>query len=113
MRSAATGNGAPRFELHSALGLIETKDMRRFEEMEIKHGRIAMAATLHVPPTRSDAVWRFRGAFPGKYGMAFSFVTNPQSAFTTRKNLLTCTRLHRMHVGDRHGGGDPVPRVLE
>ena len=30
------------------LGLISTKDMRRFEIMEIKHGRAAMFGFLHV-----------------------------------------------------------------
>merc|ERR1740124_53040 len=30
------------------LGLIETRDMRRYEIMEIKHGRAAMLGFLHV-----------------------------------------------------------------
>ena len=35
------------------LGLIKTRDMRRYEEMEIKQGRIAMLATLHVIVTEA------------------------------------------------------------
>ena len=31
-----------------SIGLIETRDMRRFEIMEIKHGRAAMLGFLHV-----------------------------------------------------------------
>jgi hypothetical protein len=34
--------------VYDPLGLIETKDMRRFEIMEIKHGRAAMLGFLHV-----------------------------------------------------------------
>ena len=49
----------PPLGVFDPLGLIETKDMRRFEEMEIKHGRIAMAATLHVIVT--EAGIRFPG----------------------------------------------------
>ena len=37
----------------SRLGLIKTRDMRRYEEMEIKQGRIAMLATLHVIVTEA------------------------------------------------------------
>jgi len=49
----------PPLGVFDPLGLIGTKDMRRFEEMEIKHGRIAMAATLHVIVT--EAGIRFPG----------------------------------------------------
>jgi len=34
--------------VYDPLGLIESKDMRRFEIMEIKHGRSAMLGFLHV-----------------------------------------------------------------
>merc|ERR1719454_1016337 len=38
----------PPLGVYDPLGLIETKDMRRFEIMEIKHGRAAMFGFLHV-----------------------------------------------------------------
>lgn len=34
--------------VYDPLGLISTKDMRRFEIMEIKHGRAAMLGFLHI-----------------------------------------------------------------
>jgi len=49
----------PPLGVYDPLGLIETKDMRRFEEMEIKHGRLAMAATTHALVT--SAGLRFPG----------------------------------------------------
>jgi len=38
----------PPLGVYDPLGLIETRDMRRYEIMEIKHGRAAMLAFLHV-----------------------------------------------------------------
>merc|ERR1712099_134801 len=38
----------PPLGVYDPLGLIETRDMRRFEIMEIKHGRAAMLGFLHV-----------------------------------------------------------------
>ena len=38
----------PPLGLFDPLGLIETRDMRRYEIMEIKHGRAAMLGFLHV-----------------------------------------------------------------
>merc|ERR1712085_170381 len=38
----------PPLGLFDPLGLIETRDMRRYEIMEIKHGRAAMLGSLHV-----------------------------------------------------------------
>jgi len=38
----------PPLGVYDPLGLIATKDMRRFEIMEIKHGRAAMLGFLHV-----------------------------------------------------------------
>merc|ERR1719409_1494090 len=38
----------PPLGVYDPLGLIETKDMRRYEIMEIKHGRAAMLGFLHV-----------------------------------------------------------------
>ena len=38
----------PPLGLFDPLGLIETRDMRRYEIMEIKHGRAAMLGFIHV-----------------------------------------------------------------
>merc|ERR1711937_1042366 len=38
----------PPLGVYDPLGLIETRDMRRFEIMEIKHGRAAMLGFLHI-----------------------------------------------------------------
>jgi len=43
----------PPLGVYDPLGLIETKDMRRFEIMEIKHGRAAMLGFLHVVLTHA------------------------------------------------------------
>merc|ERR1719510_925203 len=38
----------PPLGVYDPLGLIETRNMRRYEIMEIKHGRAAMLGFLHV-----------------------------------------------------------------
>merc|ERR1712164_129425 len=38
----------PPLGVFDPLGLIETRDMRRYEIMEVKHGRAAMLGFLHV-----------------------------------------------------------------
>ena len=38
----------PPLGVFDPLGLIETRDMRRYEIMEVKHGRPAMLGLLHV-----------------------------------------------------------------
>jgi len=42
--------------VYDPLGLIETRDMRRYEIMEIKHGRAAMLGFLHVIALKSGIV---------------------------------------------------------
>jgi hypothetical protein len=54
------------------LGLIETKDMRRWEIMEIKHGRAAMLAFLHV--IHIEAGVRFPGYLSGSAELKFTDV---------------------------------------
>merc|ERR1719284_51919 len=49
----------PPLGLFDPLGLIETRDMRRYEIMEIKHGRAAMLGFLHVIHTEAGV--RFEG----------------------------------------------------
>merc|ERR1712159_428776 len=46
----------PPLGVYDPLGLIETRDMRRFEIMEIKHGRAAMLGFLHVIALKSGIV---------------------------------------------------------
>ncbi|KAL3909174.1 MAG: hypothetical protein SGPRY_009521 [Prymnesium sp.] len=43
----------PPLGVFDPLGLIETRDMRRYEIMEIKHGRAAMLGFLHVIATHA------------------------------------------------------------
>merc|ERR1719194_190412 len=38
----------PPLGVYDPLGLIETRDMARYETMEVKHGRAAMLGFLHV-----------------------------------------------------------------
>merc|ERR1712182_76135 len=45
----------PPLGVFDPLGLIETKDMRRYEIMEIKHGRAAMLGFLHVIAVEAGA----------------------------------------------------------
>ena len=45
----------PPLGVWDPLGLIETRDMRRYEIMEIKHGRAAMLGFLHVIAVEAGA----------------------------------------------------------
>jgi len=62
----------PPLGVWDPLGLIETKDMRRWEIMEIKHGRAAMLAFLHV--IHVEAGIRFPGYLSGSAQLKFSDV---------------------------------------
>merc|ERR1711918_270976 len=53
-------------------GLIETRDMRRFEIMEIKHGRAAMLGFLHVIALKAGIV--LPGDLSPSLGVSFSDV---------------------------------------
>merc|ERR1712061_323787 len=46
----------PPLGVYDPLGLIETRDMRRYEIMEIKHGRVAMLGFLHVIALKAGIV---------------------------------------------------------
>ena len=46
----------PPLGVYDPLGLIETRDMRRYEIMEIKHGRAAMLGFLHVIALKAGVV---------------------------------------------------------
>ena len=45
----------PPLGVYDPLGLIETRDMGRYEIMEIKHGRAAMLGFLHVISVEAGA----------------------------------------------------------
>jgi len=60
----------PPLGVYDPLGLIETKDMRRYEIMEIKHGRAAMLGFLHV--IHIEAGVRFPGYLSGSQELKFT-----------------------------------------
>jgi len=60
----------PPLGVYDPLGLIETRDMRRYEIMEIKHGRAAMLGFLHV--IHLEAGVRFPGYLSGSAGLKFT-----------------------------------------
>jgi len=60
----------PPLGVWDPLGLIETRDMRRYEVMEIKHGRAAMLGFLHV--IHLEAGVRFPGLLSGSQNLAFT-----------------------------------------
>merc|ERR1719238_2542633 len=69
----------PPLGVFDPLGLIETKDMRRWEIMEIKHGRAAMLAFLHV--IHVEAGVRFPGYLSGSAQLKFTDV--PSGCFAS------------------------------
>jgi len=62
----------PPLGVYDPLGLIETRNMRRYELMEIKHGRAAMLGFLHVVLIQAGA--RFPGELSPSSGLAFADV---------------------------------------
>jgi len=60
----------PPLGVYDPLGLIETKDMRRYEIREIKHGRAAMLGFLHVIHIESGV--RFPGYLSGSAELKFT-----------------------------------------
>jgi len=60
----------PPLGVYDPLGLIATKDMRRFEIMEIKHGRAAMLGFLHVILTHAG--YRLPGYLSIEQDLKFS-----------------------------------------
>merc|ERR1719409_110195 len=64
-----TGVTAP-LGVWDPLGLISTRDMRRYEIMEIKHGRAAMLGFVHVLLLPAGA--SFPGQISPSAGLSFS-----------------------------------------
>jgi len=62
----------PPLGVYDPLGLIEKRDMRRYEIMEIKHGRAAMLGFLHVIHIESGV--RFPGYLSGSAELKFTDV---------------------------------------
>merc|ERR1712060_474967 len=69
----------PPLGVYDPLGLIETRDMRRYEIMEIKHGRAAMLGFLHG--IHIEAGVRFPGYLSGSAGLKFTDV--PSGCFAS------------------------------
>jgi len=60
----------PPLGVYDPLGLIEKRDMRRYEIMEIKHGRAAMLGFLHVIHLHAGV--HFEGYLSPSNGLKFS-----------------------------------------
>merc|ERR1719183_2987336 len=52
----------PPLGVWDPLGYIDSRDMRRYEEMEIKHGRAAMLEFTHVPAGAINTVLAIPGS---------------------------------------------------
>merc|ERR1719201_1200032 len=82
----------PPLGVYDPLGLIETRDMERYEIMEIKHGRAAMLGFLHVILIHAGA--RFPGYLSPSAGLKFSDV--PSGCFASLEALPTAGWLQIM-----------------
>jgi len=82
----------PPLGVYDPLGLIETRDMRRYEIMEIKHGRAAMLGFLHVVLIHAGA--RFPGYLSPSAGLKFADV--PIGCFASLEALPTAGWLQIM-----------------
>jgi len=75
----------PPLGVFDPLGLIEKRDMRRYEIMEIKHGRAAMLGFLHV--IHCEAGVRFQGYLSQVQDIKFSDM--PSGCFASLEALPT------------------------
>merc|ERR1719198_1260852 len=75
----------PPLGVWDPLGLIESRDMRRYTIMEIKHGRAAMLGFLHV--IHIEAGVRFPGYLSGSAGLKFTDM--PSGCFASLEALPT------------------------
>ena len=85
----------PPLGVYDPLGLIETRDMRRYEIMEIKHGRAAMLGFLHVIHIESGV--RFPGYLSGSAELKFTDV--PSGLFASLEAVPTLGWLQILAVG--------------
>jgi len=84
----------PPLGVYDPLGLIERRDMRRYEIMEIKHGRAAMLGFLHVIHIESGV--RFPGYLSGSAELKFTDV--PSGCFAALEATPTLGWLQIMAV---------------
>ena len=84
----------PPLGVYDPLGLIGTKDMTRFEIMEIKHGRAAMLGFVHVILLHAGA--RFPGYISPSAGLKFADI--PSGCFASLEALPTAGWLQIMAV---------------
>merc|ERR1719504_399169 len=70
MFSEGDGGVTPPLGVWDPLGLIEKRDMRRYEIMEIKHGRAAMLGFIHVILIHAGV--RFPGYLSPSLGLKFA-----------------------------------------
>ena len=88
----------PPLGVYDPLGLIETRDMARYEIMEIKHGRAAMLGFLHV--IAIEAGVRVPGYLSTSQNLKFSDV--PAGCFASLEAVPTAGWLQimvRMFLG--------------
>ena len=67
----------PPLGVYDPLGLIETRDMARYEVMEIKHGRAAMLGFLHVIAVEAGAKIPTEECLAAPTGMIASLESMP------------------------------------
>jgi hypothetical protein len=84
----------PPLGVYDPLGLIATRDMRRYEVMEIKHGRAAMLAFTNVIVT--EAGFRFPGYISPSNDLTFDAI--PSGCFASLEALPTAAWLQIMTV---------------
>jgi len=84
----------PPLGVYDPLGLIEKRDMRRYEIMEIKHGRAAMLGFLHV--IHIEAGVRFPGYLSGSAELKFTDV--PAGCIASLEGIPTLGWLQIMAV---------------
>jgi hypothetical protein len=84
----------PPLDVYDPLGLIGSRDMRRYEVMEIKHGRAAMLGFLNVLITESGM--RFPGYISPSNNLTFEDI--PSGCFASLEALPTASWLQIMTV---------------
>merc|ERR1719261_2179870 len=84
----------PPLGVYDPLGLIGSRDMRRYEVMEIKHGRAAMLAFLNV--ITLEAGYRFPGYISPSNNLKFEDL--PSGCFASLEALPTAGWLQIMTV---------------